>query len=295
MREHLRPAWVFWNKLDHDWVLNLSGMLAFNFLMATFPLLLLLLALAQLVIGAINPAAEQQLIQNIANAFPSVGHDLIAAATTNLRHNAGLFFILGLIASLFLGSRVFITIEDCFGIIFRVPGRDLIPQNVMAVGMLLLFVLLVPLFFLLSIIPETLLAHPAPDMAGFTAVVLQVVTLLGAVVVGMAFFGAIYIVVPNRPVAWREVWPGTLLAAVLLVLYEKLFPWYTSIFLRPENFGSIAGFAIVIVIFYYYLAFILLLAAEFNSWRAGYRTTTGDLQTLIHRAQGVIERRNTTK
>jgi len=34
----------FWTKLNNDWIFNLAGLLAYNLLMALFPLLLLLLA-----------------------------------------------------------------------------------------------------------------------------------------------------------------------------------------------------------------------------------------------------------
>ena len=34
----------FWTKINNDWIFNLAGLLAYNFLMALFPLLLLLLA-----------------------------------------------------------------------------------------------------------------------------------------------------------------------------------------------------------------------------------------------------------
>src|SRR5690242_21030313 len=48
----------FWTKLNNDWIFNLAGLLAYNFLMALFPLLLLLLAGCGLVLDVISPARE---------------------------------------------------------------------------------------------------------------------------------------------------------------------------------------------------------------------------------------------
>ncbi len=62
-------------------------------------------------------------------------------------------------------------------------------------------------------------------------------------------------------------------------------------FLQPQNYGTAAGFAVVILIFFYYLAFILLLGAEINSWAAGQRETAGSLMAILHEVQA----HNTTR
>lgn len=287
MLAHFRPIVIgFWHKLNNDWVLNLAALLAYNFLMATFPLLLLLFAIAGFVLGTFNSVTEAQLITNISNTLPSGVHanaDLIKAATENLRLNRGWLLIVGMLSALFLGSRLFITIENCFGIIFRLPSRKIIPQNTMAIGLLLVYLVLVPLFSVISAFPSLLFKGL---FNGDTASVLVVLTsVIGSLIAGVALFGILYMVVPNRTPTWEHIWPGSVVAAVLLVLYEKLFPLYTTTFLRPQNLGSIAGFALVILIFYYYVAFILLVGAEINSWMSGQRETTGDLQALLHEAQ----------
>jgi hypothetical protein len=55
--------------------------------------------------------------------------------------------------------------------------------------------------------------------------------------------------------------------------------------LQADNYGTIAGFALVILLFLYYLAFILLLGAEVNSWVAGQRATAADLPGMLHAVQ----------
>jgi hypothetical protein len=82
-----------------------------------------------------------------------------------------------------------------------------------------------------------------------------------------------------------------LLAGALLVLYELLFPLYTTHFLKPGNYGSVAGFAIVLLLFFYYLAFILLLGMEINSWMGGQRQTASDIVGIMHEVQA----HNTTR
>jgi uncharacterized BrkB/YihY/UPF0761 family membrane protein len=69
------------------------------------------------------------------------------------------------------------------------------------------------------------------------------------------------------------------------MLYELLFPVYTTFVLNPSNYGTVAAFAVVILLFFYYLAFILLLGAEINSWVAGQRETATDVPGILHAVQ----------
>ncbi len=287
VKERLAPQIGFWKKLSNDWVFNLSAMLAYYLLLSVFPILLVIIAIGGLILGSISPANQAQLESSIVGILPpGTGPAVVAGATRNLNQSAGLLLVVGIVVALFTGSRLFINIENCFGIIFRLRGRDMLRQNLMAIGMLLLYTVLVPIVLLASLVPAAVLElldiGSTNPLAGF---VIQAAGIAAAVATAIVLFGAIYVVVPNRPVRIREVWKGTVVAGVLLVLYELLFPIYMSRFLRPQNYGSAAGFAVVILVFFYYLAFILLLGAEINSWASGQRQSAGKLNEIMHEVQ----------
>jgi membrane protein len=291
LKERIAPLAHFWQKLSNDWIFNLAGLLAYNFLMSIFPILLALLAIAGFILNTISPGSEQQLVNAIAGALPGgasgTGGVIVKVALTNLQRQAGVLFVVGLVMAIFTGSRLFVTIENCFGIVFRLRGRNVIRQNIMAIGMLLLYIVLVPIVFLASIVPSAIVSalHANGAATGFVGVLINLGGLLVAFLVALVLFTAIYMVVPNRPVHFSEVWKGTLIAAVLLVLYELVFPIYQSIALKSNSYGSVAGFAIVILVFFYYLAVILLLGAEINSWMSGQRETAGDIAAIVHEVQ----------
>jgi YihY family inner membrane protein len=280
----------FWKKCSNDWIFNFSGLLAYALLMAIFPLFLVVLAIAGLSLSQLSPEALNSLANSLKTALPGqTGGAIVDAVLTNLRRSTGWLFALGVLLALFSGSRLFITIESSLSVIFRLRPRDAIHQNIMAFTMMLLFVVLVPILFLASS------ASDAIAQALFSGEVNKALTralgIVSAFIVAIVLFGAIYIVVPNRPVEWKEVWKGTLVGAALLVLYELLFPLYQNLFLKPGNYGSVAGFAVVILVFFYYFAFILLLGAEVNSWTSGQRQTASDLASIIHEVQA----HNTTR
>jgi membrane protein len=280
----------FWKKCSNDWIFNFSGLLAYALLMAIFPLFLVVLAIAGLSLNQLSPEALNSLANSLKTALPGqTGGAIVDAVLANLRRSTGWLFALGLLLALFSGSRLFITIENAFSVIFRLRPRDAIHQNIMAFSMVLLLVVLVPILFLASSASDAI--AQALFAGNANKVLARVLGIVSAFIVAVVLFGAIYIVVPNRPVEWKEVWKGTLVGAGLLVLYELLFPLYQNNFLKPGNYGSVAGFAIVILVFFYYFSFILLLGAEVNSWASGQRQTASDLASIIHEVQA----HNTTR
>ena len=278
-----RPWLDFWTKINNDWVFNLSGLLAYNFLMSLFPILLVLLAVLGFVLGSLAPQVLVEIEQRIEQLLPG-GAEVFAAVTHRLTNSAGPLLIIGVLSAAFTGSRLFLVLENCFGIIFRVRGRPFVKQNLMAFGMLLAYLVLVPIMSLVPIIPPAILNVLAPHVHDAVLTFLTyVLAIVAWTVSAFVLIGGIYLVVPNRKARFGEIWLGTLLASVLLILYESLFPLYANLFLHPGNYGSVAGFAIIILIFFYYLAFILMLGAEVNSWVAGLRPTGGDPPWMFHK------------
>lgn len=281
----------FWTKVSNDAIFNLAAMLAYNLLMSAFPILLVILAIGGFVLSTVSPNGQANLEHSIGGALPG-GSALFVNVQHNLTHSAGVLLVVGIVLAIISGSGLFLTMEWTFGIVYRLRGRNPIRQRLMSIGMLLLYAILIPIVLLASVIPATVVrATGGGGNSPIFGFVVQAVGDLFSVLVAAILIGVMYIVVPNRKVQWREVWKGTLFAAVLLVLYETLFPIYVSVFLKPQNYGSTAGFAVVILIFFYYLAFILVLGAEINSWAAGQRQTSGDIVSILHEVQA----HNTTR
>jgi membrane protein len=285
--KRFQPLLDFWAKVSNDWNFQLASMLSYSFLTSLFPLLLVIVAIAGLVIGAVSHDSLLAFENSVSKALPAgIGPQFINAVVKDLNKNAGPILIIGVLTALFGGSRLFIAIENCAGIIFRLRGRAPLQQNLTAVGMTLLYVILVPIIIGADALPGVLFgALGFSTHQGFSGFLVQLLGIVTGFIAAVILFGAIYIIVPNRPVHLKEVWKGVLAAGALLVLYELLFPLYTSTLLKPGNYGALAGFAIVILVFFYYLSFILLLGMEINSWASGQRQTAGDIQSIIHEVQ----------
>ena len=284
------PLIAFWTKINNDGIFNSSATLAYTFLVSIFPIFLVILAIAGFVLRAISPQNLAKLYTTLAGGLPGgangAGGQIVKGVLHQLNHSAGVFLILGILGAIIAGSGLFLTLESTFDTAFRLKSRDPIPQRIMAISLVLLYVVLVPIMVFASILPSVILkALQIGTHNPGGAFLIQLLGLLVAFVSACLFFGSIYFIVPNRLMKVGDIWKGTLLAAVLLVLYELVFPLYESLFLHPNSYGSLVGFAIVILTFFYYLGFIVLLGAEVNSMAIGLGPMTQPINAILAELQ----------
>jgi membrane protein len=278
---------AFWTKFNNDWVMNFASGLAFNLITAIFPIVIAIISIVGFVLGGLDPSIKADIINRIQSVFPqpiSSGH-ILGPALNSLSKNAGVLGIIAVLVAIFGGSRLFIAIENYFDIIYHTLPRDIIKQNLMALGMLLVFIILIPLMVFASSIPalvqSILKATPVSQIPG-NGFIFTLVGIFFGLLITWILFEAIYIVVPNQHISFRHSWLGAVIAAVAIQIYLILFPFYVTHFLG--SYTGTAGFAVILLFFFYYFAVILLLGAEVNAFFAeGIGATPYNLAVMVHR------------
>ena len=275
----------FFNKFNNDWVMNFASALAFNLITAILPILIAILGVAGLVFGHLDPTAESQLIAHLQQIFPSSG-DFVTLAFNQLNKSAGILVIIAILLAIFGGSRLFISMEGYFDIIYHVRPRGVIKQNIMAIVMLLIFsVLTVPMVLAASIpaVLPTLFKDASLSSLANSKILIGVVSIIVSLLISWVLFLAIYIVVPNQHISFRNSRLGAAVAAVLLQIYLSFFfPFYTTHFLG--NYTGNIGLTIVLLFFFYYFAVILLIGTEINAYFAeGIQVTPDNLAVMVHK------------
>ncbi|HEX6481683.1 MAG TPA: YihY/virulence factor BrkB family protein [Ktedonobacteraceae bacterium] len=286
VEKEVQPIKQFIMKFNNDWVMNFASGLAFNTLTAIFPILVALLAIFGFVVGGLAPGSEQQLVNGIQSVFPQqirAGH-LLQPVFNSLSKNAGPLLIIAILTALFGGSRLFISMGGYFDIIYHTRPRNVIKQNIMAFSMLLLFIVLVPIMIFGAALPalvvSILQATPLNNVPG-SGLLFTLVGIVFGLFFAWVFFEAIYIVVPNQHISFRNSWLGAVVAAVGVGIYLVLFPFYVTHFMN--TYTGTAGFAVILLFFFYYFSVILLLGAEVNAFFAEHvRATPADIPTMIH-------------
>jgi membrane protein len=253
-------------------------------MMAIFPLVIAVMAILGFIVGHLDSAVYTNLTHQLENSFPSVpaSHSLITSALRQLEKDSGILGILAIILTFFTGSRLFVFMEGCLDIIYQVRPRAVIPQNVRAILLMLLFVILIPLMAVASIGPAfvfSILQKTPVALVPGSSMLFSVGAILGGLIASYLLFQVIYLVVPNQKISFRQSWPGSVIAAVLLEIYLALFPLYVTRFLGAF-FGAFS--LLILLLFFYYFAVLLFLGAEVNAFVQGVREMPTDLVTMVH-------------
>jgi membrane protein len=97
----------------------------------------------------------------------------------------------------------------------------------------------------------------------FGKVILAIVNAVVSIALLSVLFAAIYKVLPERMLQWRDVIVGSVVTAILFTIGKSLIGWYIGSSAVASSFGA-AGGLIVLLLWVYYSAQIFLLGAEFT-------------------------------
>jgi uncharacterized BrkB/YihY/UPF0761 family membrane protein len=104
VQEGVNPLAAFWTKFNNDWAMGLqAGALAYNLLLAIFPIALALIAILGLVFGSIGLDVKDPFINGIQSVLPQqqgISKGVIAQVFANLNKNSGLLAIIAVLAAM---------------------------------------------------------------------------------------------------------------------------------------------------------------------------------------------------
>jgi membrane protein len=252
---------------------NHAIVIAWNTLFAIFPIALALAATAGLALTRLGLSASSvtdlvvAIIPNDANAQREA-----LAALDAIEHRTGVLAIVALIGFLWAASGLFGAMEHAFSHAFHCPQRDFVRQKLMSLAMMAIFSVLalcaVGTAALLPLIPSVPFLPPLLHR-GREAVGLQV---LVGVLSGFVLFFVIYLVVPNRRLTPRQVWPGALLAGIAFEALGYVFPVYLGLNQGINTYGRNFAFLFVLMLFFFLVGNITVLGAELNAVLLASRT-----------------------
>lgn len=251
-----------------DKVPRLAASLSYYTALAIAPLLVLLVTIIGWFLG--NSGAQDQIIgQLAATAGPdaaSVAESVLASAEQpNLARTAG---ILSLLILFWGASNVFAQLQESLNTIWDVePKPDLgflhtAKDRLLSFGM----ILVIGFLLLISLVLSTALSAIGSAFSGLLPGadwIWQIVELAVSFGVITLLFALIYRVLPDVKIAWRDVWMGALVTAVLFVIGKYALSFYLSFQSTSSAYGA-AGSLVVFLIWIYYSAQIFFFGAEFT-------------------------------
>lgn len=250
-----------------DEALSRGAAIAFYTVTSIAPVLLIVIAIAGLVFGreAAQNAISDQLGALMGRQTAEVLQSAIADAGNR---KSGIWAtIIGTGTLLLTASGVFGEMQTALNTIWKAKPTGttvsrLVRARIASLG------LVVSLGFLLMVSLAVSTALTAfgtylDAVLPFGKLALTVLNGLISVLLISFLFGAIYKVLPDRPLQWRDVVVGAIATAILFSIGKSLIGWYLGSSAVASSFGA-AGALIVLLLWVYYSAQIFLLGAEFT-------------------------------
>ncbi|MGI8411639.1 MAG: YihY/virulence factor BrkB family protein [Solirubrobacteraceae bacterium] len=260
------------------WDANITGqssMVAYNMLLAVVPVALLGLFIAGQVLS--SRAVQHSVLTDLQGLFPGAAEPTLNTLLQEIKTSTTTTGVLALVASLWLGSSFWGSLDTAFSRIYGCRGRPWLAQkrfSLMMLGVVLVFMVAT------VAIPtmQSILRAGAEDLPFDLAHVTNVVYAISLAVSVALLFGClsvIYARVPNRRVPWRAVWPGAIGATIAIGAVDYAFPAYLTNISTIARFGSTVVFILIVLGWFYLLSLIILGGAIVNALRLTAPLPTG--------------------
>jgi membrane protein len=248
-----------------DNALTHGAAMAFYAATSLAPILLIVVAIAGAVFG--HEAAQLALSAQISGLMGAQSADLLQVALESASSNSEgtLATLVGLLALVVTASGVFGEMQSALNIIWKVETSGnsmsrLVRARAVSLGLVaaLGFLLLVSLIIsaALSAMGDLINAK-----LPFGTVILSVINTVVSFVLITGMFAAIYKVLPDRKLAWRDVITGAVVTAALFTLGKSLIACYIGTSAIASSYGA-AGGLLVVLLWVYYSSQIFLFGAE---------------------------------
>ena len=288
MKKYLSLIKETFKEFGEDKAPRLGAALAYYTIFSIGPLLLIAVAMAGIFFG--QEAAQGRISAELSKVLGSE----MAEATEKMVQAAAkpksgkIATIIGVITLLFGASGVFGQLKDALntiwnvekkkaaGIMGFVKERFLSMAMVLGIGFLLLVTLVVDAG--ISAVGDRLAQYVGGEA------VMQIIQLVISFAVVTVLFAAIFRILPDLKIAWRDVWLGAVCTALLFVVGKFGLGLYLGKAAVGSAYGA-AGSLVILLVWIYWSAQILFLGAEFTQvYARTYGSLKGDTSKKEARA-----------
>jgi membrane protein len=247
---------------------RIGAALSYYTIFSMAPLLVLVIAVVGLIYGP--DAVRGRIVEQMSGLVGKEGAQLVQTMIAKASEpRAGIIASVIGIGTLLLGATaVLMELHDALNTVWKVVPRPrrgwrgMMRDRLLSFGVVLAFGFLL----LVSLVLSAGLAAVGTRLQGTLPgwVVLAYVANYGiSVLVVTLLMGTLFVVLPDVKIAWRDVWVGSFVSAVLFHLGKLAIGLYLGRASVGSPFGA-AGSLAVLLVWIYYTSQVFLLGAEFT-------------------------------
>lgn len=262
-----------------DYAPSMGAALAYYTVFSIAPLLVITVAVAALVFG--QEAAQGEVLDQLRSLIGPEGAQAVQAMLESAQSpkSGVLASTLSIIMLLIGATTVFSELESALNRMWKAPPqeisglRHLVRTRLLSLGLVLSLGFLLLVSLVVSAALAALGKYWSAWFGGVEAL-LQGANFVVSLLVFSVLFALMYKLLPRVAIAWRDVWIGAAVTAVLFSIGKLLIGVYIGKAGFSSAYGA-AGAVLILLIWVYYSAQIFLLGAEFTrayaerhgSWR----------------------------
>jgi len=248
-----------------DQALTRGAAIAFYTVTSIAPLLLIVIAIAGLFFG--REAAQTAMLSQLASLMGAQSSEFFQAVIVNANSKpTGLFSAaMGIVTLVVTATGVFGEMQSALNTIWKVETKTTaISRFVRARAASAGLVGVLGFLLLVSLIVSTILTALGDHLNAVLPWSTQLIYILNT---GISFaliaflFAAIYKLLPDRSLHWRDVGIGAVVTSALFSVGKVLIGWYLGSAGVASSYGA-AGALILLLLWVYYSVMIFLLGAE---------------------------------
>jgi membrane protein len=254
-------------EFGEDKVPRLGAALAYYTIFSIGPLLLIAISMAGLFLG--DEAAHGKISDELSKVFgPKMAESLETVVQAAAKPKTGtIATIIGVITLMLGASGVFGQLKDALNTIWNVEAKKaggimgFLKQRFLSMAM----VLGIGFLLLITLVFDAVISAMGGYLQRYVGgeAVMHVIQLVLSFAIATVLFAAIFRLLPDLKIAWKDVALGAVVTSVLFVLGK----WGLGVYLGKAAVGSAygaAGSLVILLIWVYWSAQILLLGAEFT-------------------------------
>lgn len=270
----LKDAGLRWSD---DNCLRLGASLAYYAVFSIFPLLLLGVTVVGFFLGQ-SPGTRERLLDAVASTTTPQFRTLFDSTLEDMQHHQtarGVGTLIGLVTLIVGASAVFSELQATLNLIWRVPATPYVGFWRMLLrlvrGKALSFAVVVgaAVAILASVVASAVLSALRQQVLGVTIgaegpeLLWTLLDSVGSAGVTTVVLAAMFRLIPETRVEWRDVLGGACVSAVLFTGIKHMLAWYLAHLGSYAAYGAIGGF-LCLLTWIYLASLFIFYGAEFS-------------------------------
>lgn len=254
------------NDYLEDSALSRGAAIAYYTILSIGPVLVICIAIAGLVFG--QEAAQGAMVGQLRGMMGDQAAEFIqtAIASASNKSSGITATIVGLVTLLITASGVFVEMQAALNVIWKTEPKGGFSAILKARAASLGLVATMGFLLLTSLVISAGLHALGDYLNSFlpgAELLLQVLNFIISLAMVSILFGAIYKILPDRQLSWKDVGVGAVSTALLFTIGKTLIGLYIGSSSVASSYGA-AGALVIVLIWIYYSSQIFLLGAEFT-------------------------------